>query len=162
MYLDDVLCTERRLYILNLAGGFATLPRAQGEMMYFISVSLPDSSNPFASTLREHLAKVEEQKARVYYTNIEFDLRRHPGERKRNPEDQKFTFVTTSKEIHLGLGRMDWDTQSYLVEFLEHEFEKEDGVPQMLLRMSANEKAILITRTIEIDNAILYTLSPAN
>ena len=112
------------------------------------------SANPFLQSLLRQLSEQQQQSGRLYYTYIETD----PDDVAEGTYQQSFTFVTTSKDIHLGLGRMRWEAQAYLVGLLEHEFKKDQEMSQMLLRL---EKTILVTRTEEVMDGVVYTLSPA-
>lgn len=131
--------------------------------MYRLIVSNSTSSdNPYLQPLLKHLEEIEEQKVRVYYTHIETDPSDTADGSKEQLEEKSFTFVTTSKNIHLELGRLGWDAQSYLVGLLEYEFQQDKYMNQILLCIQPDKGAILITRTEEIDGTVSFTLSPAN
>ncbi len=127
-------------------------------MYQFVISPSAVSTNPFLQSFLKQFDKIQKQGVRLYYTYIETDPHDVGGE-KEKLDNMPFTFVTTSKDIHLGLGRLCWDAQSYLVGLLEHEFEKDEYMSQMLLYL---EKAILVTRTEEIDGTVVYTFSPAH
>ncbi len=126
-------------------------------MYQFVISPSAVSTNPFLQSFLKQFDKIQKQGGRLYYTHIETDP--HDVGQKEKLDEMSFTFVTTSKDIHLGLGRLGWDAQSYLVGLLEHEFEKDEDMSQMLLYL---EKAILVTRTEEIDGTVVYTFSPAH
>ena len=118
-----------------------------------------DSANPHLPQLLKQLENVRSQRTRLYYTYIEGDD--DPTEDKQTDSAQ-FTFVTPSKQMHLGLGMMSWDGQLHLAWLLEYEFQNGENKSQLILYMEERENGVLVTRTEESDGTIVFTLSPAN
>ncbi|MFI5260692.1 MAG: hypothetical protein ACHQU0_02790 [Candidatus Paceibacteria bacterium] len=122
--------------------------------MYQFTVSpSTTSTNPHLPNLLEELDQLKEQRVRLYFTYIDLD-------KDKGSPPVSFTFVTPSKQAHLGLGSMSWEGQRSLARLLEHEFQHDEDMSQLLLYL--NNSGILVTRTEEIDGTIVFTLSPAN
>ena len=109
-------------------------------------------SNPFIGEFNEEIELAEKQKTKVYETRVQ-------GEK----PNEKFTFVTTSKNTHLDLGRLSYRGQCALAGLLEREFAgKTFG--QLILQFNGKSgdfaKSILVARCASPDG-ISFGLSPA-
>ncbi len=130
--------------------------------MYQYAVSKSTvSTNPYLPLLLKEFEKLKSQRARLYFTYIEGDDDEPLGS-KENPEHASFTFVTPSKQVHLGFGMMSWEGQVWLAWLLEHEFQNDKHMSQLILYTNDRENGTLVTRTEEIDGNIVFTFSAAN
>lgn len=119
------------------------------------------SENPHLPLLLKELDQLKNQKARLYFTYIEGD--NDSTGTMEDPEQAAFTFVTPSKQMHLGFGMMSWDGQLCLAWLLEYEFQSSQNIsPQLILYLEDRENGILVTRTEEVDGSIVFTFSTAN
>ena len=85
----------------------------------------PGATNPHMSSFVSEVSEIRRQKGRVYQTYVE-------------DGDKKFTLVTTSKDIHLGLGGMTKEAQILLTRLLDHEFAR-GNFGQLMLGMEKDE-----------------------
>jgi len=118
------------------------------------------STNPYLPLLLKEFERIRDQKARLYFTYIEGYDDELPD--KEVPDQASFTFVTPSKQMHLGFGVMSWEGQLYLAWLLEREFQNDKHMSQLILYMDDRENGVLITRTEEADGDIVFTFSTAN
>ena len=100
--------------------------------MKFRTVVIPRSTakaapagNPHLLTLVEEINKTRKEKGRVYQTYV-------------IDRDKSYTFVSTSKDFHLGIGQLTKEGQVYLAKFLEHEFNK-GTLGQLMLGIEKDE-----------------------
>lgn len=129
--------------------------------MYQYSVSESTvSTNPHLPLLLKEFDKLKNQKVRLYFTYIEGDDNGIARGEKQDTNGS-FTFVTPSKQMHLGIGMMSWDGQLHLAWLLEHEFQNDKHMSQLILYMD-RESGVLVTRTEEMDGNIVFTFSTAN
>ena len=79
-------------------------------------------------------------------------------------DGQDFVFVTTHKDTHLNLGRLEHATLRHLGHLLEAEFEDFSGAQIIVYMGAGSDDAWMVTRTtddIEFDNVTVFTFSPA-
>lgn len=72
-------------------------------------------------------------------------------------EKRRFFFVTTSKDAHLDLGRLNQVAQYYLAKILQWEFEKKKDATQLVLTVPKTQ--FLVVQKSEGDD-ITFFLSP--
>ncbi|MFA5998282.1 MAG: hypothetical protein WC814_02760 [Candidatus Paceibacterota bacterium] len=85
-----------------------------------------DEVNPHMSGFVNEVRRMRiQRKARVYQTYV-------------NDGDKKYAFVTTSKDLHLGLGEMTKEAQVLLTKLLEYEFAR-GNFGQLILGIQKDE-----------------------
>ena len=97
--------------------------------------------------LAERLEELLQEKGRVYWTNVT------------TFPNHDYIFVTTSKNMHLALGRIGLPCLENLVTILESEMG--EGLTLIKLELGEND-AVLVTRTCEGEGTVIYNLSPTN
>ena len=112
-------------------------------------------TNPYVAGFARQLEQARKQKGRVYQTYVD------------GQGNEKFVFVTTSKDMPLGLGQLSDLGRTLLAKLLEYEF-KDKRFGQLVLNLQSeseddNDKSVLVSMTKDaIPDATRFVLSPAH
>lgn len=123
--------------------------------MYTTTISTsttPADKKSYRALLLKDLVEAKKHKSRIYRTYVDIAA-----------QDKRYVLMTTSKDLHLKLGSLEWHFHHNLAKFLEEEFTS-NRCYQLLLcfedKAREAEEGILVSMTIE-GGAVIFTLSPA-
>ena len=115
-----------------------------------------NTGNPYVAEFARQLDQARKQKGKVYQTYVD------------DQGKKKFVFVTTSKDVHLGLGMLTNLGQSLLAKQLEYEF-RNKTFGQLMLNLPSesgdenDEKSVLVAMTEDrASGETCFGLSPAH
>ena len=109
------------------------------------------AANPHLEPLMKELIETRKQKARIYQTYVIDGAKR-------------YTFVTTSKDMHLGFGSISLDGQRHLARLLAPEFSR-GKFGQLLIRFEKDEgdaKSTVLVATSTHSGETSFGFSPAH